>query len=407
MSEQERRERNAARMELRRLVSDGVGPSETPPATFGEWGECIEELRKAHARGTGAVRDLFVTLARMTPAVGVLLSSDPEPEQTGWDLDDLLLIEFPPPEWIVPDLLPAGLGLLAGRPKLGKSWLAFQIALAVGKGGRVLERPVERRKVLMLALEDSGPFMQDRARKQGATPPTGVRIETVWPFLTDGGLGRLEDEIGLRGYGMVVIDTLSKALGRADQYDLGEMTLVMGQLQDLVRRTRVPVLIVDHHRKSAGFAADPIDDLLGSTGKAAMADVVLGLYGERGKRGFTLMATGRAIPDTELMLEWDARLWCWQLMGEAGEVRKGSVQAAILGAIRELAELGEMATTTHIAQHLALHKSAVSRELVELLRLGQVKKGEKEGREQPYLLVEGDAVGDGAGEGMPGGRRGG
>jgi hypothetical protein len=37
---------------------------------------------------------------------------------------------FPPIKWIVPDILPEGLTLLAGKPKLGKSWLALDIAVA-------------------------------------------------------------------------------------------------------------------------------------------------------------------------------------------------------------------------------------------------------------------------------------
>jgi hypothetical protein len=39
--------------------------------------------------------------------------------------------------------------------------------------------------------------------------------------------------------------------------------------------------------------------------------------------------------------QWDSQHCCWQLVGEAGEVRKQSVQAATLVAIRDLGELGE------------------------------------------------------------------
>jgi hypothetical protein len=41
---------------------------------------------------------------------------------------ELLGTKFPEPRWIVPDILPEGLTPLAGRPKVGKSWLALQIA---------------------------------------------------------------------------------------------------------------------------------------------------------------------------------------------------------------------------------------------------------------------------------------
>lgn len=45
---------------------------------------------------------------------------------------------FPPIKWIVPDVLPEGATILAGRPKLGKSWMALEIALAVARGGYCL-----------------------------------------------------------------------------------------------------------------------------------------------------------------------------------------------------------------------------------------------------------------------------
>ena len=62
---------------------------------------------------------------------------------------------FPPIQWIVPGILPEGLTLLAGKPKLGKSWLALDIAVAVASGGSVLGRECEPGPVLCLALEDN------------------------------------------------------------------------------------------------------------------------------------------------------------------------------------------------------------------------------------------------------------
>jgi AAA domain-containing protein len=63
---------------------------------------------------------------------------------------------FPPIKWIVPGYLAEGCTLLAGRPKLGKSWLALDIGLAVAAGRYVLgEILCEAGDVLCLALEDN------------------------------------------------------------------------------------------------------------------------------------------------------------------------------------------------------------------------------------------------------------
>ena len=53
-------------------------------------------------------------------------------------LPELLARQLPPIQWAIPDILPEGLTLLAGKPKLGKSWLALAMALAVAAGGVAL-----------------------------------------------------------------------------------------------------------------------------------------------------------------------------------------------------------------------------------------------------------------------------
>jgi hypothetical protein len=46
--------------------------------------------------------------------------------------------EFPPIKYIVPGYLPEGCTILAGRPKIGKSWLMLDVGLAVASGGGCL-----------------------------------------------------------------------------------------------------------------------------------------------------------------------------------------------------------------------------------------------------------------------------
>ncbi|HIZ93297.1 MAG TPA: AAA family ATPase, partial [Candidatus Flavonifractor avicola] len=50
------------------------------------------------------------------------------------DADTLLGIPYEPPAFVVDDLLPQGLHLLAGAPKIGKSWLALWLCLWVAQG---------------------------------------------------------------------------------------------------------------------------------------------------------------------------------------------------------------------------------------------------------------------------------
>jgi RecA-family ATPase len=64
--------------------------------------------------------------------------------------------QFPPVSYVVPDLIPEGLTILACRPKIGKSWLVLDIAIGVATEGRVLGGiHVTQGDVLYCALEDN------------------------------------------------------------------------------------------------------------------------------------------------------------------------------------------------------------------------------------------------------------
>jgi len=319
--------------------------------------------------------------------------SAPDPEtlelrdRVHWTADDLLKAVFPEPRWAVPGIIPEGLVVLAGRPKVGKSWLALQIAVAVGTGGRVLDTVVERGRVLYLALEDSPRRLQGRLQKQGAPGSAAVEFSTAWPTLGEGGLTCLEKAVASDGFSLIVIDTLSRLLGRSDQLDLAEMTSLLGELQHLSQSKNVTILPIDHHRKRSGLGADPIDDLLGSTAKAAVADAVLALYRERGRQGVTLRVTGRDLEDRALALQWDVVTCCWQYQGDADEVGRSQMQAEILEAIDSLETLGELATGTRIAEQTGRDRTRVAKTIADMLNQGLIAKCDKVGREQPYRRV--------------------
>jgi hypothetical protein len=309
----------------------------------------------------------------------------PQPK-TRWTTLELLAAEFPEPRWAVPGLVPEGLGILAGRPKVGKSWLALQVACAVGTGGMVLGQRTQPGKALYIALEDSPRRLQGRMKLQLWPHDANVVFETIWPDLAqDGGLVALQSAIERDCYTFVVVDTISRA-ARFDQIkDPTESTAVMGNLQRLANEYQATILLIDHHAKRAGYANDVVDDVLGSTGKTAVADAILGLYKERGKMGATLNVTGRDLEECSLTIQWDGLTCTWQLLGEAGEVARQQGHQAVLQA---LADVGGKSTTTEIAHHLDKDKGQVSRWIADLVNDGKVIRGKKDGRSGPYHLPD-------------------
>lgn len=183
-------------------------------------------------------------------------------------LTELLSKELPPLRWAIEGILPEGLTLFGGKSKLGKSWAALSIALAIASGGVVFgAAPTEQGDVLYLALEDYARHLQDRVRKplrQAALPAGLLEFWTACPRLDEGGTERIEG--WLRSHPatrLVVIDTLKqvrprRATGRSaydEDYDC------LQPLFHLAQRLRVPILVVHHLRQDS--SGDPLDQLNG------------------------------------------------------------------------------------------------------------------------------------------------
>jgi AAA domain-containing protein len=139
------------------------------------------------------------------------------PRRTRWTAVELLAEQFPEPRWSIPGLIPEGLTLFVGAPKVGKSWLQLGLGIAVASGGRALGRlPVEQGDVLYLALEDHPRRLQERLRKMlnGGEPPKRLTIELACPPLPLGGrtlIGEwITDHPAAR---LVMIDVLARVRG--------------------------------------------------------------------------------------------------------------------------------------------------------------------------------------------------
>lgn len=126
----------------------------------------------------------------------------------------LAAADLPGPVYTVPGFITPGLTILAGRPKLGKSWLAFGLADAVARGGYAMGKvKVDPGPVLYLALEDTLLRLQKRLLMllNGGDASPDLEVGTECPPLDQGGLEAIEEWIKSRpGARMVIIDTWAK-----------------------------------------------------------------------------------------------------------------------------------------------------------------------------------------------------
>lgn len=228
----------------------------------------------------------------------------------------ILVTNWPEPAWIIPNCLPEGLSILAGKPKIGKSWLALQMARAVSTGQSIIGQQIEQGPVLYLALEDPPRRLKERMSLQKWPDNAQADFMVMGTFQSQiGDLGRgggeiLAQQIRLKKYRLVIIDTFSRAIG-GDQKDSETMTAALDPIQEIAHDCHCAAMIIDHHPKVKALTPDVILDIFGSVAKGAMVDTAWGLYRQPGILGATLAITGREVNEQMLRLtmDWDHGLW--------------------------------------------------------------------------------------------------
>ena len=126
-------------------------------------------------------------------------------------VDGRTLMDRPlePPNFVVDTLLAQGLHILAGSPKVGKSWLALWLAVTVAKGKPVWNMSTKQGTTLYLCLEDSVLRIQNRLFEITEDAPDSVHFCTECALIGQG----LEEQVDtfLAAHPdtvLVIIDTL-------------------------------------------------------------------------------------------------------------------------------------------------------------------------------------------------------
>lgn len=280
---------------------------------------------------------------------------------------------FAPVRWAVPDLIPEGLTILAGKPKLGKSWLVLDVALATAQGGWTLgDRHCIQGDVLYAALEDGERRLQERLRKvcAQATWPHALCFRTELPNLSDGGLDALRSwVVTAEDPRLIIVDTFAKVrpTKARDETQYEADYRAAGMLKRLADETGVAVVMVHHVRKME--AEDPFDTVSGTNGLTGAADTILVLKRDGG--GVTLYARGRDIEERELALQFQRDACRWRVLGDAEEVHRSDERKAILDA---LTGAGEPMTPREVSDVTEHTYGATRKLLFSMVRDGEVQR---------------------------------
>lgn len=213
-----------------------------------------------------------------------------------------------PIEYCVDGLISQGLFVLAGAPKVGKSWLALDMCLSIAKGEKVLGKETLCGHAVYLSLEDSLIRLQNRLYELTDEPSDNLNFAIMAESISNGLPEQIEycrkrfDDLKI-----VVIDTLQKVRNESESSyssDYKELSV----LKSLADKLGIAIVLVHHTRKCSD--SDPFNMISGSTGLSGCVDGSMVLIeSKRGSRKAKLHCVGRDIENQEINVVFENSRW--------------------------------------------------------------------------------------------------
>lgn len=231
------------------------------------------------------------------------------------DADTLMTTPLPATRFIVEGLLPEGVHILAGAPKIGKSWFALWLCLRVAKGEPVWDFPTKQGTVLYLCLEDSYARIQNRLFQITEDAPSTLHFANLAGSIGSGLDEQVREFLNEHPQTvLIVVDTLQKIRHPSDASNpYASDYRDLGVLKKLTDEYGIAILLIHHLRKMSDD--DPLNMISGTTGISGAADSSFVLKPDRrGSDTATLYCTGRDIEYRELPLRFRRDDCTWELM---------------------------------------------------------------------------------------------
>ena len=216
---------------------------------------------------------------------------------------------------IIDGLLYGGAYILAGAPKIGKSFLVAQIAYHISTGKKLWDYEVHQGTVLYLALEDDYQRIQSRMfMMYGVEDSSNLYFATAANKIGNGLDEQLEFFMNEHpDTKLVIIDTMQKIreVG-GEAYSYASDYEIIGKLKQFADKHSICVLTVHHTRKQP--AGDTFEMISGTTGLLGCADGSLLMQKKkRTALDATIDVVGRDQQDQILYLSKDPNTQIWNL----------------------------------------------------------------------------------------------
>ena len=193
--------------------------------------------------------------------------------------------------------LPNGFSMLAGPPKIGKSFLSEQLAWDLSK----------KLPVLYLALEYQGAIAKQRFAKFTREHRLHIVLGFEINRFGEGGEKQMNTLLDQTEAKVLIVDTLTH-IKRTTQGGYDAETAALNELKKLTGEKNCDTLIIHHTKKVEPQSQhNPVDLILGSTAIAAVPDNLIIMLPASG--GVNLNISGRTVKPDTLFLKRDKEKW--------------------------------------------------------------------------------------------------
>ncbi len=244
------------------------------------------------------------------------------------DGESLMSLPLTPLNFVVDTLLSQGLHILAGSPKVGKSWLALWLSVMIAKGEPVWGMPVKQGTTLYLCLEDSTLRIQNRLFEITEDAPGNVHFSTQSDILGKG----LEEQLCTfltehPDTVLVIIDTLQMIRGTNYDNTYANDYRDLSALKRISDTHSIAILLIHHLRKEP--ADDVFNRISGTTAISGAVDSSFTLVeSKRGSGQAVLHCIGRDIEYREIELKRSEEN-IWEVVSDSKEERPMKLESRV------------------------------------------------------------------------------
>lgn len=233
------------------------------------------------------------------------------------DGETLMDMRLPPTKFCVDTLLPQGVSILGGTPKIGKSWLVLDLCVRIAKGEPLWDLPTHRGTTLYLCLEDPLRRVQERLNCITDEVPANAFFATAAGTLADGLCEQIKSFVAEHpDTVLVAIDTFQIVRNSTADTSYANDYDEVRKLKQLADELNISLLLVHHLRKQGD--SDPLNKLSGTTGISGAVDAAFVLdQSKRNATGATLICTGRDIAYRELELNFSKEKFVWERISDS------------------------------------------------------------------------------------------